>query len=239
MERFDRNAAKEIAQEIKKVLNERYGAEKFEFSIPRGTFCDDKLSFNLVVRRKNEDGTLTVSDNTHKCADMNAAREGLKFEGHLIGSIWAVNGKCYIVTDYHANRSRYPISLKCSDGTAIKANNDFLMKGIQYLAPAEREFVKWFTIDPDSDAVRESDVEICDRVQGYLECAYPAEQGDKFFGLVDKFNEKGIAKKWAKRAYELLFKEAPATIEHAYLGLKVIYKEETGIRKSKSKTSEK
>lgn len=45
--------------------------------------------------------------------------------------------------------------------------------------------------------------------------------------LVDNFNDKGIAKKWAKRAYELLFKEAPGTMEHAYLGLKVIYKETT------------
>ena len=89
------------------------------------------------------------------------------------------------------------------------------------------DFIKWFTLDPDSDAILESDAEICDRVQSYLENNYPIEDGDKFFTLVDKFNEKGIANKWAKRAYELLFKEAPGTMEHAYLGLKVLYKEET------------
>lgn len=64
-------------------------------------------------------------------------------------------------------------------------------------------------------------------VQSYLQNNYPADITYKFCNLVDNFNEKGIAKKWAKRAYELLFKEAPATMEHAYLGLKVIYKEQT------------
>ena len=103
----------------------------------------------------------------------------------------------------------------------------FLAQGIQVTKPTLENFVKWFTLDPDSDAILETDAEICDGVQSYLQNNYPADITYKFCNLVDNFNEKGIAKKWAKRAYELLFKEAPATMEHAYLGLKVIYKEQT------------
>lgn len=154
--------------------------------------------------------------------------EKLELEGHLIGSTWSIKGNTYVVTGYNTKRRSYPVSLKRADGQLSKAPILFLACGTQITTPTLDEFTKWFTMDPDSDAILEADAEICDRVQSYLESNYPVEDGDKFFHLVDMFNEKGIAtKKWAKRAYELLFKEAPATMMSAYLGMKVVYKEAT------------
>lgn len=242
---FNRSNVREISQKVQEVLSDFFKSGDYEFLIDGGNFSADKVKLNLVVRMKNSDGTIMVSDASHTIADSAASRAGLKLVGHLIGSTWNVKGKIYTVTGYNTKRRSYPVSLKRADGLLSKAPVMFLAQGTQITQPTLEDFTKWFTLDPDSDAILESDAEICDRVQDYLESNYPVEDGDKFFNLVDKFNEAGIANKWAKRAYELLFKEAPATMEHAYLGLKVIYKEETrvskprNVRKSKSKSSAK
>lgn len=231
---FNRSTVREISQKIQEVLSEYCKGWDYELTINGGNFSADKVKLNLEIRMKNSDGTIVVSDVSHSIADSAASRAGLKLAGHLIGSTWNVKGNVYVVTGYNAKRRSYPVSLKREDGRLSKAPVMFLAQGTQVTKPTLEDFTKWFTLDPDSDAILESDVEICDRVQGYLENNYPIEDGDKFFTLVDKFNELGIAKKWAKRAYELLFKEAPATMEHAYLGLKVIYKEETRVSKPRN-----
>lgn len=231
---FNRSTVREISQKIQEVLSDYFKCSDYELTIDGGNFSADKVKLNLEVRMKNSDGTIVVSDYSHSISDSAASRAGLKLEGHLIGSTWNVKGNIYTVTGYNTKRRSYPVSLKREDGRLSKAPVTFLAQGTQVTKPTLEDFTKWFTLDPDSDAILESDVEICDRVQGYLENNYPIEDGDKFFSLVDKFNEKGIANKWAKRAYELLFKEAPGTMEHAYLGLKVLYKEETRVSKPRN-----
>lgn len=232
---FNRSIVRKISQRVQEVLSEVLKEEGFEFIINGGTYTDDKLKLNLEVYIKNKNGTRVVSDRSHEIADKNASMAGLKFEGHLIGSIWNVNGFTYTVTGYTTKRRRFPVSLKREDGRLSKAPVMFLAQGMQVIKPTLENFVKWFTLDPDSDAILETDAEICDGVQSYLQNNYPAYIMYKFCNLVDNFNEKGIAKKWAKRAYELLFKEAPATMEHAYLGLKVIYKEQIKRNKTSAK----
>lgn len=232
---FNRSNVKEISQKVQEVLFEFFKSGDYDFTINGGNFSADKLKLNLEIRMKNSDGTIMVSEASHSLADAAASRAGLKLMGHLIGSTWNVKGSIYIVVGYNTKRPSYPLSLKREDGSLSKAQVRFLAQGVQITIPTLDEFTKWFTMDPDSDAILESDAEICDRVQSYLENNYPIEDGDKFFNLVDNFNEKGIAtKRYAKRAYELLFKEAPATMEHAYLGMKVIYKEATRVSKPKN-----
>ena len=237
---FNRSTVREISQKIQEVLSEQCKGWDYELTINGGNFSADKVKLNLEIRMKNSDGSIVVSDVSHSIADSAASKAGLKLVGHLIGSTWNVKGNIYMVTGYNTKRRSYPVSLRRSDGRMSKAPVMFLSQGEQITVPTLEDFTKWFTLDPDSDAILESDAEICDRVQLYMENNYPVEGGDKFFALVDKFNEEGIAKRWAKRAYELLFKEAPGTIEHAYLGLKVIYKEVSrvekprNVRKSKS-----
>lgn len=237
MEKFNRSMAREISQKVQEALSEMFKTGNFEYTINGGNFTDDKLKLNLEVRIKNSNGTIVVSDTSHSIADSAANGAGLKFEGHLIGSTWNVKGNIYVVTGYNTKRRSYPVSLKRTDGRLSKAPVMFLSQGTQITRPTLEDFTKWFTMDPDSDAILESDAEICDRVQAYMENNYPVEAGDKFFSLVDKFNEKGIAKKWAKRGYELLFKEC-LSIETAYLGLKVLYKDET-VKEAKPKNTRK
>lgn len=236
---FNRSNVREISQKVQRVLSDFFKSADYEFLIDGGGFSADKAKLNLVVRMKNSDGTIWVSDASHAIADSAASSAGLKLVGHLIGSSWNVKGNIYTVTGYNTKRRSYPVSLKGADGRLLKSTVMLLTQGTQITQPTLEDFTKWFTLDPDSDAILEADAEICDRVQDYLENNYPIEDGDKFFNLVDKFDELGIAKKWAKRAYELLFKEAPATMECAYLGLKAIYKEETRVSKPKSKPKSK
>lgn len=231
---FNRSTVREISQRIQEVLSDYFKAEDYDFTINGGNFSMDKVKLNLEVRMKNSDGTLMVSEMSHSIADRAAKLAGLIVDGHLIGSTWNVRGTLYTVTGYLTKRPKYPVQLKNEDGASSKSSISFLAQGTQVSAPTLEDFIKWFTMDPDSDAILESDAEACDKVQYYLDSHYPAEEGDKFYHLVDLFNEKGIAtKRWAKRAYELLFKEAPATMESTYLGMKVIYKEETGIKETK------
>lgn len=225
---FNRSTVREISQKIQEVLSDYFKTADYEFTINGGNFTSDKVKLNLEVRMKNADGTIVVSEMSHSIADRAASLAGLVVDGHLIGSTWSIRGTAYTVVGYNTKRSKYPVSLKRADGQMSKASIALLAGCPQITIPTLEEFTKWFTMDPDSDAILESDAEICDNVQSYLDTNYPEEDGDKFYNLINKFNEKGIAKKkWAKRAYELLFKEAPATMESAYLGMKVIYKEET------------
>lgn len=225
---FNRSTVREISQKIQEVLSDYFKTADYEFTINGGNFTSDKVKLNLEVRMKNADGTIVVAESSHYTADTAAKLSGLVVEGHLIGSTWTIDGTTYSVVGYNTKRPKYPVQLKRADGQMSKSSIAYLARGKQITIPTLEEFTKWFTMDPDSDAILESDAEICDRVQNYLDTNYPEEDGDKFYNLVNKFNEKDIAKKkWAKRAYELLFKEAPATMESAYLGMKVVYKEET------------
>lgn len=230
--KFNRSTVKEISQKVQEVLSEYLKTDDFEFTINGGSFTDDKVKLTLEVQLKDSDGFIVVSDTSHSIADSAANRAGLKFEGHLIGSTWNVKGNIYVVTGYNTKRRSYPVSLKRTDGRLSKAPVMFLSQGTQITRPTLEDFTKWFTMDPDSDAILESDAEICDRVQLYMESTYPSEVGDQFLKLVDKFNEVGIAKKWANKTYDLLFLGS-GNIEQAYIELKSAYRAHT--RKVKSK----
>ena len=231
--KFNRSTVKEISQKVQEVLSEYLKTDDFEFTINGGSFTDDKVKLTLEVQLKDSDGSTVVSDASHSTADSAASCAGLKFEGHLIGSMWNVKGSVYTVTGYYAKRWSYPIALKRTDGYLAKAPFSFLKQGEQIVCPTALEFFKWFTMDPDSDAILESDAEICDRVQLYMESTYPSEVGDQFLKLVDKLNDVGIAKKWSKKAYDLLFLGS-GNIEQAYIELKAAYRAHTRKEKSKS-----
>ena len=218
---FDRKMSKELADKIKQLLNTELGVD-FDFTTEGGKFTDDKLVIKLACKIKGSDGAVVVSDDTHRAADAAVERSGYKVIGHLIGSVWRVKEDLYEVTGYNTRRPKYPCSLRRADGKSAKAPISFLVQGEQLTQPTRAEFTTWFSVDPDSDAVRESDVEICDRVQDYLDVHF-MEAMDKYYPLVDKINEIGVkvAKKLAPMAYENLFIFGA---EKAYKHLKTEYK---------------
>lgn len=192
-----------------------------------GSFSDDTLDLKVEFKIKNEDGTIQVSNDRHFEADAFAKEAGIKVEGHFIGSVWSVNNKIYIVDSISLRSRKFPVKVKeYSDDMMGKVTVAFLNRGVQILKPTRIEFIKWFTLDPDSDAIRESDAEICDNVQAYMNYKYPDEDGDKYLGMVDNFNEKGIARTYASTAYNDLIRD-DIGIQQAYINLKNIWKKVT------------
>ena len=206
MKAFNRSNVRDLTSRIPDALKTLAAELGLEFTVDSARFSEDTTTFRLVARTKNEMGVVEASAHSHGAADGGASRFGLKLFGHLIGSTWYVREEVYTCIGYNTSRPKYPIQLKrVSDGRVSKATFGFLQSGEQLVMPSAEDFKVWFTVDPDSDAVKESDVEICDRVQRYLENVYPQEEGDTLFSLVDEFNEMGVAAFYHQRAYEALF----------------------------------
>lgn len=200
---FTKKLGREISEKVQEILATQLGSSDFTFTISGGRFSSDELKLNLVVKMKDEDGSIVVSEHKHFRADTDARSEGLTFEGHLIGSTWSVRGNTYEVVGYETKRPKYPLSLKDADGKRSKSAVGFLKQGYQIIAPTELQFVTWASIDPDDDAVLESDVEIYDKVQQYIDANYPGKDGDDFMEVMTAYYEAGAPKRDVKLAYQL------------------------------------
>lgn len=226
---FTYSRVKELSSKILEILS----SHGFDYDIKPKTqkYNADTAILSFEFKFKDADGTIFVSHSHHIRANTFArTRSKLKFEGDIIGSMWKVDHLLYKVADVNTRRPKYPLSL-VEIGRRIrpvKAPLSFLESGKQLITPSEEDFIKWFTMDPDSDAILESDADVCDNVQDYLQAMFgDREHLNDFFEVVDSLNEIGVAEKYAHRGYELLFEEPAATLETAYLGLKVIYSELT------------
>lgn len=114
-----------------------------------------------------------------------------------------------------------------TDGRKSKCPAGFIRQGTQLVKPTESEFITWFTIDPDSDAVKESDVTVCDKVNDYLSVTLPEEEGDTFFSLVDAMNMKFRITKlkvYAKEVYKALYGNSSTGLKDATLYIKSLMK---------------
>lgn len=217
---FRSSSVKELYKEVQKVLEENLS--DYSFVVTNGSYSPDRMKISLEIRMKDEDGNVVVSDERNAQVDSLASSLGVHVSGHALGSVWKVRNQIYTVENINSKSYKYPFLLKRMDGKMSKASASFMKAGIQLIKPSESDFVKWFTMDPDSDAILESDAEICDNVQRYLETTYSKDESlDKFLDLVDTLNEMGIAKKCAKQSYKVFSKEG---IEAAYIFLKSIYK---------------
>lgn len=224
---FTYSSVKELSSKVLEILN----THGFGYDIRPKTqkYSADTAILSFEFKLKDSDGTIFVSPVHHFSANSFVRRcSKLKFEGDIIGSMWKVDHLIYKVADVNTRRSKYPLSL-VEVGHRIrqvKSPFSFLESGKQLLIPSKEHFMKWFTMDPDSDAILESDADICDNVQDYLQAMFgDRECLNDFFEVVDSLNEIGVAEKYAKRGYELLFGEPSSTLETAYLGLKTIYSE--------------
>lgn len=223
---------KEFHQEVEKLLTEHFKDYVFDIDACK-CIMGNEIRLNIYAQKKPADDSM-MTDVIQSEADFDAKVCSLKFENHFIGSTWRYNDRTYTVIGYRKG-VKNPVILKRDDKKLMKVStmDMHIRQFMPVIKPTQKEFVRWFTINPESEEARASDVVACHKVQDYMEGTYPIESGDKFLALVDKFNDKGIAKKYAERAYNLLLGEASATIEHAYLELKAIYKEETRTNKSK------
>lgn len=224
MEKFDRAITNELIEKVQDVLRSHFGDDTLEFAINGGTIRADKLKLNLEVRLKDASGSVKVSDATHTHADEMVKRSGVEFAGHIIGSTWLIKDMMYEVVDYISKRPKYPIQLRRSDGRLSKCTPSFLKSGSQVTKPTCTEFTTWCIVDPDSDAVRESDVVICDRVSDYLESKY---SGDKLDTLCEYINEMlEVSPKRVKEISSYIYCELEGGIDRAIKYVKDAYTKE-------------
>lgn len=219
---FNRSTVKEIADRIQSSLASV--AEEFgiELNVNGGKFDAGKFTLKLDGILTSEGGVIVAPEGKHSMADYEFTSKKVSLVGHAIGSMWNIRGEIYTVIDFVAKRPKYPFQLKRVDGRLSKCAIGFLSQGTQMVKPTESEFITWFTVDPDSDAVVESDVEICDRVNDYLSLTLDELGCDRLFNLVDSMNEKFKGKKlenYAKESYRILFHESEGALKGVNLYL--------------------
>lgn len=215
--------AKEISKKVQEVLRTHYGDDTLEFLVNGGSLGSDKLTLKLDIRMKDAAGAFVIDEVKHINADSVVRRAGLEFTGHILGSKWLVKDTIYEVVDYIRKRPKYPIQIKNASGSLSKCSIGFLKSGSQICKPTCTEFTTWCVVDPDSDAVKESDVEVCDRVADYMGCTYPI---DKVELLCDYINNLLDMKK-AEQYASYIYCELDGGIDRAIKFAKDAYKEES------------
>lgn len=223
MEKFNTAIAKEISEKVQEVLRSHYGDDTLEFLVNGGSVGSDKLTLRLDIRMKDAAGALVVDEVKHINADSVVKRAGLEFKGHILGSKWLVKNNIYEVVDYIRKRPKYPIQLRRWDGAVSKCSAGFLKSGEQICKPTCTEFTTWCVIDPDSDAVKESDVEVCDRVADYMDVTYPSDKVEILCNYINNLLDMDKAEQYASYIYC----ELDGGIDRAIKFAKDAYKKES------------
>ena len=223
MEKFSKAIAKEISEKVQEVLRSHYEDDTLEFFVNGGSLSSDKLTLHLDIRMKDAAGALVIDEEKHIIADNAIKRAGLEFTGHILGSKWLVKGDIYEVVDYIGRRPKYPIRLRRCDGAISKCSMGFLKSGAQITKPTCTEFTTWCVVDPESDAVRESDVEVCDRVADYMDATYPSDKVEVLCNYINYLLDMKKAKQYASYIYC----ELDGGIDRAIKFAKDAYKKES------------
>ena len=231
MKKFSTAIAKEISKKVQEVLCSNYGDDTLEFLISGGSLGADKLTLQLDIRMKDETGMLVIDEAKYSNADNIVKRAGVEFTGHILGSKWLVKGNTYEVVDYISKRPKYPIQLRRLDGVVSKCTAGFLKSGVQICKPTCPEFTIWCSVDPESDAVRESDVEVFDKVAEYMEATYPNDKLEVLQSFIDYLFDMKKAEHYASYIYC----ELDGGIDKAIKFAKDAYKKESDkVAKSKN-----
>lgn len=224
---FNRSNVREISDRIQSSLSELSKELGIELNVNGGRFDAGKFTLKLEGILLTDSGAVVAPEYKHSYVDEALKAAGVALVGNAIGSMWQIRGEIYTVMDYITKRPKYPFQLKRTDGRMSKCAAGFIKQGTQLAKPTEKEFQTWFTVDPDSDAVLESDVVICDRVADYLSNTLPEGDGDDFFDYVDKMNEKFSGKKllaYAKEIYGTLYGNSSTSLKDANIRMKCLIK---------------
>lgn len=223
MEKFNKAIAKEISEKVQEVLRSHYGDDTLEFLVNGGSLSSDKLALHLDIRMKDSAGALVIDEVKHTNVDSVVKRAGLEFTGHILGSKWLVKDNIYEVVDYISKRPKYPIQLKNVSGSLSKCSIGFLKLGSQICKPTCTEFTTWCVVDPESDAVKESDVEVCDRVAYYMDATYPSDKVEILCNYINNLLDMDKAERYSSYIYC----ELDGGIDRAIKFAKDAYKKES------------
>lgn len=185
MEKFTKTTARDfvdILREDLKNLGDKYG---MAINLGSGRFTETTLTLKVICTIKDDTGALKVSDSQNTIADSYAKTNDISFSGHIIGSVWTVKEDYYVISRFETKNKKYPFILTDVEGNTTKCGVGFIRAGKQITFPETKDFVTWAVTDPDDDAVRESDVEICDNVNAYFTLTMDKKNQDIFFGIIN------------------------------------------------------
>lgn len=214
IKKFTKDNSKEISSRIQEALDTISSEFGLSLKMAGGRFTDDKLNLRIEVTIPDEDGGRVISEQTVGRADRAVEAHGISFKApHFIGSIWELKGKAGLckVVDYKSKNRSYPFIVESYEtGKQFKAGAYSFMMGSELTPPTEIEFMKWFTLDVEDDAISPEDEEICDRINEYMSVAYPSEE---FFDVCGEIFDKGIAETIWGGIYNMLFKNGTSVTE--------------------------
>lgn len=185
MEKFTKTTARDfvnILREDLKNFGDKYG---MAINLGSGRFTETTLTLKVICTIKDDTGALKVSDSQNAIADSYAKTNDISFSGHIIGSVWTVKEDYYVISRFETKNKKYPFILTDVEGNTTKCGVGFIRAGKQITFPETKDFVTWAVTDPDDDAVRESDVEICDNVNAYFTLTMDKKNQDIFFGIIN------------------------------------------------------
>lgn len=185
MEKFTKTTARDFVDTLRedlRTLGDKYG---MAINLGSGRFTETTLTLKVICTIKDDTGALKVSDSQNTVADSFARTNGISLSGHIIGSVWVVKEDYYVVSRFETKNRKYPFILTDVEGNTTKCGIGFIRAGKQITFPETKDFVMWAVTDPDDDAVRESDVEICDNVNAYFTLTMDKKNQDTFFGVVN------------------------------------------------------
>lgn len=189
MEKFTKTTARDfvdILREDLKNFGDKYG---IAINLGSGRFTETTLTLKVICTIKDDTGALKVSDSQNAIADSYAKTNDISFSGHIIGSVWTVKEDYYVISRFETKNRKYPFILTDVEGNTTKCGIGFIRAGKQITFPETKDFVTWAVTDPDDDAVRESDVEICDNVNAYFTLTMDKKNQDIFFGIINDVME--------------------------------------------------
>lgn len=185
MEKFTKTTARDFVDTLRedlRTLGDKYG---MAINLGSGRFTETTLTLKVICTIKDDTGALKVSDSQNTVADSFARTNGISLSGHIIGSVWVVKEDYYVISRFETKNRKYPFILTDVEGNTTKCGIGFIRAGKQITFPETKDFVTWAVTDPDDDAVRESDVEICDNVNAYFTLTMDKKNQDTFFGVVN------------------------------------------------------
>lgn len=185
MEKFTKTTARDFADTLRedlKTLGDKYG---MAINLGSGRFTETTLTLKVICTIKDDTGALKVSDSQNTIADSFARTNGISLSGHIIGSVWTVKEDYYVISRFETKNKKYPFILTDVEGNTTKCGVGFIRAGKQITFPETKDFVTWAVTDPDDDAVREPDVEICDNVNAYFTLTMDKKNQDIFFGIIN------------------------------------------------------
>lgn len=187
MKEFSSTSVRRLREIVEEELSDLCKRENIKIEIFHTNYKLYSAEMRLQISIVDDSGEIAHTDSENEFYNNVASRLEIPFTGNFLNSLWVdTDGKVFKVVEYNRKNSKYPIIFE-KNGTRYKTSAWTFKTGAKQLVKPDKDaFILWCNMDPDDDCVRESDVEIWDRVQLYMENAL---SDSDYTAFMEAFNE--------------------------------------------------